>query len=36
MAIIKAPFTIIGTLDNLNFYIDQDKVNRVRTKGKSG
>ena len=36
MAIIKAPFTITGTLDNLNFYIDQDNVNRVRTKGKSG
>lgn len=36
MAISKSPFVIKGTFDNLTFYIDQDNVNRVRTKGKSG
>ncbi len=32
MAIVKAPFTITGTIDDLNFYLDQDKINRVRKK----
>ena len=36
MAKVIAPFKIVGTLDNLNFYIDENKINRVRTKGKSG
>ena len=32
MAIVKAPFAITGTIDDLNFYLDQDKINRVRKK----
>lgn len=36
MAKVIAPFKIIGTLDDLNFYIDQSNTNRVRTKGNSG
>ncbi len=36
MAIVKAPFTIIGTIGDLNFFLDQGKINRVRAKGKSG
>jgi hypothetical protein len=36
MAIVKAPFTIIGTIDDLNFFLDQGNINRVRVKGKSG
>jgi hypothetical protein len=36
MAIVKAPFTIIGTIGDLNFYLEQGKVNRVRVKAKSG
>ena len=35
MAIVKAPFTITGTIDDLNFYVDQDKINRVRKKADS-
>jgi hypothetical protein len=34
MAIVKAPFVIIGTIGDLNFFLDQGKVNRVRAKGK--
>ncbi|MBF6640273.1 hypothetical protein IVB69_02145 [Flavobacterium sp. J49] len=36
MARVIAPFKITGTIDELNFYIDQNKVNRVREKGKTG
>lgn len=36
MAKVIAPFKIVGTLDDLNFYIDEKKENRVRTKGKTG
>lgn len=36
MAKVIAPFKIVGTLDDLNFYIDQNKENIVRTKGKTG
>lgn len=36
MAKVIAPFKIIGTLDDLNFYIDDNNVNLVRTKGKTG
>lgn len=36
MAIVKAPYTIIGTIGDLNFYLDEKKVNRVRAKGESG
>ena len=36
MAIVKAPYTITGTIGDLNYFVDQGKVNRVRTKGKSG
>lgn len=36
MARVIAPFKIVGTLDDLNYYIDQGDVNRVRTKGKTG
>ncbi len=36
MAIVIAPYTIIGTLDDLNFYLDEGKINRVRTKGDTG
>ncbi|WP_164975452.1 RCC1 domain-containing protein [Flavobacterium piscinae] len=36
MAIVLAPFTITGTIGDLTFYVDQDKVNRVKTKGKPG
>ncbi len=36
MAKIIAPFKIVGTLDDLVFYIDQEKENRVKTKGKTG
>jgi uncharacterized protein (DUF427 family) len=32
MAKITAPFQIEGTLDDLNFYIDQDGINRARLK----
>jgi hypothetical protein len=32
MAKITAPFLIEGTLDDLNFYIDQDGINRARLK----
>jgi len=36
MAKVIAPFKIVGTLDDLNFYIDENNTNRVRTKGKTG
>ena len=36
MAKVIAPFKIVGTLDDLNFYLDENNVNRVRTKGKTG
>lgn len=36
MAKVIAPFKIVGTLDNLTFYLDQEKNNLVKTKGKSG
>lgn len=36
MAKIIAPFKIIGTLNDLTFYIDQDGKNLARTKGKTG
>ena len=36
MAKVIAPFKIIGTLDDLNFYIDENNTNLVRTKGKTG
>ena len=36
MAKVIAPFKIIGTLDDLNFYVDQNNTNLVRTKGKTG
>ena len=36
MAKVKAPFKIVGTLNDLNFYIDQNNENIVRTKGKTG
>lgn len=36
MAKIIAPFKITGSLDDLNFYLDERKQNRVRTKGKTG
>ena len=36
MAKVIAPFQIIGTIDDLNFYIDQNNKNIVRTKGKTG
>lgn len=35
MAKVIAPFQIEGTLDDLNFYLDENKINRVRTKGES-
>lgn len=36
MAKVIAPFKIVGTLDDLNFYVDENKTNLVRTKGKTG
>jgi len=36
MARVIAPFKIVGTLDDLNFYIDQGDVNRVRRKRACG
>jgi len=36
MAKVIAPFKIVGTIDDLNFYIDQGDVNRVRQKGNTG
>lgn len=36
MAKVIAPFKIVGTLDELNFYVDQNNQNLVRTKGKTG
>lgn len=36
MAKVIAPFKIVGTLEDLNFYVDQDNINRARTKGKTG
>ena len=36
MAKVIAPFKIVGTLDDLNFYLDQNNQNLVRTKGKTG
>ena len=36
MAIVSAPYTITGTIGDLTFYVDQDKVNRVKNKGKPG
>lgn len=36
MAKIKAPFQIIGTIADINFYVDQNKTNLARTKGKTG
>lgn len=36
MAKVIAPFKIVGTIDDLTFYLDQEKNNLVKTKGKSG
>lgn len=36
MARVIAPFKIVGTIDDLNFYIDENNINRVREKGKTG
>jgi hypothetical protein len=36
MAKINAPFKIIGTIDDLNFYVDQNNENIVRIKGRTG
>lgn len=36
MAKVIAPFKIVGTIDDLNFYIDENNINRVREKGKTG
>jgi hypothetical protein len=36
MAKLIAPFKIIGTLDDINFYVDENNNNLARTKGKSG
>jgi hypothetical protein len=36
MAKVIAPFKIVGTLDDLNFYVDQNNENIVRRKGKAG
>ncbi len=36
MAKVFAPFKIVGTLDDLNFYVDQNNENIVRRKGKTG
>ncbi|PWA04026.1 hypothetical protein [Flavobacterium psychrotolerans] len=36
MAKVIAPFKIVGTLEDLNFYIDENDINRVRMKGKTG
>lgn len=36
MAKVIAPFKIVGTLDDLNFYVDQNNENIVRKKGKTG
>lgn len=33
---VIAPFKIVGTIDDLTFYLDQEKNNLVKTKGKSG
>lgn len=36
MAKVIAPFKIVGTLDDLTFYLDQENNNLVKTKGKPG
>jgi hypothetical protein len=36
MAKVIAPFKIVGTLEDLNFYVDQNSENIVRRKGKTG
>ena len=36
MARVIAPFKIVGTLDDLTFYLDQENNNLVKTKGKPG
>lgn len=36
MAKVIAPFKIVGTLDDLVFYLDQEKNNLVKTKGNPG
>lgn len=36
MAKVIAPFKIVGTLDDLVFYVDQSNTNRVKTKGNPG
>jgi hypothetical protein len=36
MAKVIAPFKIVGTLNDLNFYLDENNENLVRTKGKTG
>ena len=36
MAKVIAPFKIVGTLDDLTFYLDQENNNLVKTKGKTG
>lgn len=36
MAKVIAPFKIVGTLDDLTFYLDQEKKNFVKTKGNPG
>jgi hypothetical protein len=36
MAKVIAPFKIVGTLEDLTFYLDQEKNNLVKTKGNPG
>lgn len=36
MAKVIAPFKIVGTLDDLSFYLDESNQNVVRVKGKTG
>lgn len=36
MAKVIAPFKIVGTIDDINFYIDQNNTNLAREKGKTG
>ena len=36
MARVIAPFQIKGTLDDLNFYTDENNINRVRLRGDTG
>lgn len=36
MAKVIAPFKIVGTFEDLTFYLDQENNNLVKTKGKPG